>query len=89
VYLEEFKAIRVYDEPDGWVEYVDNKGTICANAHANSGKYTIGMMRAMLKVLDIKGEVVTDLQHDYLIKFYKKHFDTTYLNDFFYIIKRR
>tara|TARA_R110000851_G_scaffold268625_1_gene421365 strand:+ start:904 stop:1161 length:258 start_codon:yes stop_codon:yes gene_type:complete len=81
--------IRIYNKPDGYVEYVYKNNIVCANAHSNIGKYTIGMMRAMLDVLRIKGKVTTQLRYNYLIDFYKKHFEVTYLSEEFYIIRER
>lgn len=66
-------VIRVYDEPDGWVEYVENDGKIYMSAHTNLSKYSKKMMIVIAKTFLTFDEVYTILPYDYLVNFYNKH----------------
>ena len=66
-------TIRVYDESDGWVEYVENNGNIYMSAHTNLDKYSKKMMIVIARTFLTFDEVYTILPHDYLVNFYNKH----------------
>ncbi len=70
------KVVRVYDEPDGWVEYVEyveNDGKIFMSAHTHTDKYSKKMMIKIAKTFLTFEEVYTILPYDYLVNFYNKH----------------
>ena len=76
------KTVRVYDKPDGWVEYIKIDGVVYGSAHSYNGKYSI------LNNVKKFGEIVTELRYNYLLKFYKKHFTVTYIINNLYIIEK-
>ena len=75
-----------YDKPDGWVAYIEIDEVIYANAHTTSGRYTIGILRALKRILSKKGRIVTELVYNYLIDFYSKHYKVTSIGNNFYIV---
>lgn len=77
-----------YDKPDGWVAYTEHEEVIHATAHSYENKYSVGMLRALKRVLDIKDILVTELVYNYLVDFYSKHYKVTHLGQNYYKVEK-
>lgn len=79
--------VRLYDESDGYVEYIIKDDVIYGTAHSNNKTYSKGMLRAIKKGIAIKGKIVTELRYNYLIAFYSRHYELTLIKDNYYEVK--
>jgi len=81
------ETIRTYETDEEWCEYIEHDKMIFASAHTSKKTYSRRLMKEMKLILAIKGEIVTELSYNYLIKFYSRHFDIESLGNNFYKIK--
>ena len=79
--------ITDYDEVDGMVQHAIYNGYCIVTAHTNTGKYSIGMLRVFIEMVDFYGIVITELKYKYLVDFYSKHSEVTKIEDNIYVIK--
>lgn len=82
---------RWYDEPDGWIEWIEKDGIIYGSAHATGNKYSRAMLRELKKGINLiirkKAVLITELRYNYLIKFYSRHWKIIKLQEHFYKIE--
>ena len=81
-------TIRVYDNGEDWVEYVEYDCKIFASAHSDSGKYSSRMWRELIKILDIDGVIHTQLRFDYLVKFFSRHYIVEQIDGDYYTVRK-
>lgn len=68
------KEVAVHKTDTEIVTYmVDDLGRCCLTAHTDNDKYSLPMLKAILKTFLQFKEVYTILPHKYLVTFYERH----------------
>jgi hypothetical protein len=83
------KVNRSYEKDGDWVEWAEDNGIIIISAHSANNKYSIGMLREMIRIFNKKGELYTELRYNYLVSFYDKHYKLTHLGNNYYKLSRK
>lgn len=72
----------VYQTDTNKVSYiVDDEGRCCLTAHTDNDKYSLRMLKAILKTFLYFKSVYTILPHKYLVDFYEKHANVELIDD--------
>jgi hypothetical protein len=81
-----------YECEDGFVDsYRLPNELLVISAHSDRGKYTISMMRAMIRLVDKEKVLVAQLPFERLIKLFSKHCNLELMEDTtdIYYIRRK
>ncbi len=83
-------TIRFYDGVEGWMEcgIAHNKVYISSHCY-DDGKFSKPMFRLFMQFMELFIEVRAELKYNYLVDFFKKHYEVENLIDTVYIIRKK